>query len=354
MSTHHPDREAGEDPMGRDGTIGRYEELLADEVLWGLDDAEALELESLATNEDHHAIERVALETTGAALAASLALASPEAPPADVRARMEAMALHFLASEKGLKLSDVAQVRRAKDGRQGPGSLSAAGDRAGRGDALSEERGSSSRAPRARTAEPASRRSLPVGDGPDGEQLDGEGRDGEGLRRKLLWTQLLAAASLLVALGLFVTRGSGDLPSAADAEALYSELAGGQSNNRLVRYEWTMPGGAASPEGEVLWDPVRQRGVMTFRGLAPVADQDALQLWIFDGERDKAHPVDGGVFDPRRDGTRAADGTLYVPIDAKLAVSEAFAFAVTKESDKGVVVSDRKRIVSLAGQIERL
>ncbi len=338
MSSQHSDRSTG------DGSIGRYQELLADEVLWGLDDAEALELESLAANMDQHAAERVALETTGAALAASLVTASPESPPADVRARMEAMALHFLASEKGLKLADVAKVRRpAARSDVSPSHMAGPGpsvSRAHRGAAVDA-------APRTdRTGSREAGSTEPSGsEGPVGD---------DGLRRRLLWTQLLAAASLLAALGLFLTRPTSEAPVAADGEALYSELAGGQSNTRLVRYEWTMPGDAKSPEGEVLWDPVRQRGVMTFRGLGPVADQDALQLWIFDGERDKAHPVDGGVFDPQRDGTRAADGTLYVPIDAKLAVSEAFAFAVTKESNKGVVVSDRQRIVSLAGQIERL
>ena len=50
------------------------------------------------------------------------------------------------------------------------------------------------------------------------------------------------------------------------------------------------------------------------------------------------HPVDGGVFDVTR------NGEVIIPIDAKIAVSNPTAFAITVEKPGGVVVSDRSRI----------
>ncbi|MEM7228940.1 MAG: anti-sigma factor, partial [Planctomycetota bacterium] len=67
------------------------------------------------------------------------------------------------------------------------------------------------------------------------------------------------------------------------------------------------------------------------------------QLWIFDAERSADHPVDGGVFD-----IPAGGGEVIVPIDPKLAVSDATLFAITVEQPGGVVVSARERIVLLA------
>jgi len=96
--------------------------------------------------------------------------------------------------------------------------------------------------------------------------------------------------------------------------------------------------------GEVLWNQRLQRGVMRFTDLAqndPQAFQ--YQLWIFDGARDEAHPVDGGVFDV---GER---GEVLVPIDAKLEVKAApTLFAITVEPPGGVVVSTRERLALVA------
>ena len=66
------------------------------------------------------------------------------------------------------------------------------------------------------------------------------------------------------------------------------------------------------------------------------------QLWIFDKSRSAEKPVDGGVFDV------SSTGELIVPIDAKLAVTEAFLFAITAEKPGGVVVSDREDLLLLA------
>ena len=100
---------------------------------------------------------------------------------------------------------------------------------------------------------------------------------------------------------------------------------------------------AAGVTGDVVWDPVTQRGFVHFVGLAP--NDPALhqyQLWIFDGGRDKRYPVDGGVFDMPQAATE-----LIIPIHAALPVLSAKAFAVTVEKPGGVVVSGREHVVAL-------
>ena len=57
------------------------------------------------------------------------------------------------------------------------------------------------------------------------------------------------------------------------------------------------------------------------------------QLWVVDPERD-GNPVDGGVFD-----IPPGVSTVVIPIDAKLAVNDPVAFAITREQPGGVVVS---------------
>jgi hypothetical protein len=106
----------------------------------------------------------------------------------------------------------------------------------------------------------------------------------------------------------------------------------------------TQPAGAS--RGDVVWSQRLQRGSMRFRGLAandPAVEQ--YQLWIFDAERDAAHPVDGGVFDVA--GTDA-DGEVCVPIDARLPIGKPTLFAITVEKPGGVVVSKRDRLPLLA------
>jgi len=95
--------------------------------------------------------------------------------------------------------------------------------------------------------------------------------------------------------------------------------------------------------GDVVWNGVRQTGYMRFTGLAPNDPTiEQYQLWIFDAQRSEATPVDGGVFDV------STAGEVVVPIDAKLLVHNAAAFAVTVERPGGVVVSDRTRLALLA------
>jgi hypothetical protein len=100
---------------------------------------------------------------------------------------------------------------------------------------------------------------------------------------------------------------------------------------------------AAGMTGDVVWDPVTQRGFLHFAGLAandPAVHQ--YQIWIFDAGRDKRYPVDGGVFDVPANVTE-----VVIPIRAALMVLKPAAFAVTVEKPGGVVVSGREHVVAL-------
>ena len=97
--------------------------------------------------------------------------------------------------------------------------------------------------------------------------------------------------------------------------------------------------------GDVVWSSDHQQGFMRFRGLAvndPTVSQ--YQLWIFDAERNEAHPVDGGVFDV----PASAEDDVVVRIDPRVPINQATAFAITVERPGGVVVSGRERLPLLA------
>jgi Anti-sigma-K factor rskA len=100
---------------------------------------------------------------------------------------------------------------------------------------------------------------------------------------------------------------------------------------------------AAGVTGDVVWDPVTQRGFLHFAGLAPNDPSvHQYQIWIFDAGRDKRYPVDGGVFD-----VPANASEVVIPIRASLMVRKPAAFAVTLEKPGGVVVSGREHVVAL-------
>jgi hypothetical protein len=116
-----------------------------------------------------------------------------------------------------------------------------------------------------------------------------------------------------------------------------------KSDSLKVTFGATKDPAAHGVSGDVVWDPVTQRGFMHFVGLAP--NDRALrqyQLWIFDGGRDQRYPVDGGVFDVPANATE-----VVIPIHAALPVRSAKAFAVTIERPGGVVVSGREHVVAL-------
>ncbi|MBS1794293.1 MAG: anti-sigma factor [Acidobacteria bacterium] len=156
-----------------------------------------------------------------------------------------------------------------------------------------------------------------------------------------------AAACLVLAVNLYLTRGLkpdelSKNPTPTPTAAPNKELTPAEQRDRLlasakdvVRAAWTgaKPANATQITGEVVWSDTAQQGFLTFRGLAPNDPaRETYQLWIVDETRDK-YPVDGGVFDVR------SDGEIVVPIDAKLKVAHPKVFALTKEKPGGVVVS---------------
>jgi anti-sigma-K factor RskA len=100
---------------------------------------------------------------------------------------------------------------------------------------------------------------------------------------------------------------------------------------------WPAPE-AAGVEGDVVWSPQEQTGYLRLSGL-PVNDpsKEQYQLWVVDAERGLEQRIDGGVFDV------TASGEVIVPIDPRIPVGSAMAFAITIEQPGGVVVSDMTR-----------
>lgn len=135
-----------------------------------------------------------------------------------------------------------------------------------------------------------------------------------------------------------VAPGSAQLAPEEQRAAL---LAGGRPRIPVAA---TKDPAAAGASGDVVWDPVTQRGFIRFVGLAhndPALNQ--YQIWVFDAARDERYPVDGGIFDVPAGATE-----VLVPIRAAVPVRSAKAFAVTLEKPGGVVVSARDRVVALA------
>ena len=152
-------------------------------------------------------------------------------------------------------------------------------------------------------------------------------------RRVNLVNSLLAAAVLIMTAMLWLDREAGSVPA--------SQLRQGLLETRSAAMWSWQPGPV---QGDVVWDSKSQRGYMRFTNL-PINNpaQRQYQLWIVDGKRDPAHPVDGGVFD-----IPSGQKEVVIPINPKILVHEAQAFVVTVEDPGGVVVSDRKQIAALA------
>ena len=169
---------------------------------------------------------------------------------------------------------------------------------------------------------------------------------------------LAAAAAVLLAGSIILLNPAPTAPTnnlAATPQDLID-----QAGERLIRQDWLATGdpAASNATGEVIWDPQTQQGFMIIEGLA-TNDPTNLQyqLWIFDADRPigdlpqfenpdlpilTQRPVDGGVFDV------SSQGIAVIPIDAKLPVTDAVAFAVTVEPPGGVVTSNRERVPLLA------
>ena len=164
------------------------------------------------------------------------------------------------------------------------------------------------------------------------------------------WFSMVTAASSLLALdsfsGLFSKPpiDTSTVKALTVVEQLEQFQSTGLADLRTV--SWTNPTddpASADASGEVLWSDSAQKGFMVFNDLQVNKPTEAqYQLWIFDAKRDDKLPVDGGVFDID------SEGRVIVPIDAKLAITEAKMFAVTIEIPGGVVKSERKRLPLLA------
>jgi hypothetical protein len=116
-----------------------------------------------------------------------------------------------------------------------------------------------------------------------------------------------------------------------------------QAGSIKVQLAPTKDPAAEGVTGDVVWDPVTQRGFLHFVGLKPNDPRlQQYQAWIIDGGRDKRYPLDAGVFDVPADSSE-----VIVRIRSELPVRVAKAFAVTVEKPGGVVVSAQHHVVAL-------
>lgn len=268
----------------------RLLDLLADQALEGLSDVDARELETLLRQ--HPEVGADSFHETAAALDLGLFGADMEPMPTTVAARVQARADAWIASE-------------------------------------------------ARSAAPAVR------------HVSARSPERPVVAGRLSWAPWLVAAACLViaAVAWFGSPTAPVSPTATRTAAeRYAEFIS-EPPSDFVQVAWGAVGkGIELPEGftgEVVWSDARNEGYMIFDGLPRNnPSQEQYQLWVFDATRPEATPVDGGVFDIDE------SGRVIVPINTKIRVREAAAFAVTVEEPGGVVVSSRDRIATLAA-VER-
>lgn len=157
------------------------------------------------------------------------------------------------------------------------------------------------------------------------------------------WSGWLAAAACLILALIAWTQGAPQRSIEASAAEGYAEMT---QQPGVIRVGWAKQKDdplldADRVGGDVVWDPVAQKGYMRIDGLKANDPSNAqYQLWVFDGTRDAAHPVDGGVFNI----TKTEGGEAIVEFTPRIPVREATLFAVTVEEPGGVVVSSRERL----------
>lgn len=272
----------------------RVDELLAERALFGLNDVEARELERLqpAASEDE------SFDRAAAALhLAMLSKSDLNAPPAALLRRLDQSGERWCRSAS----SGVA-------GRiEGGGVTSASAEP--RSSSASSSRGGSN---------------------------------------SLVWSGWVAAAACLMVAVVLAVRVSNSSTIAATApSALLAQVAAAPDAVRLNWGDWALEGQGpehAGVTGEVIWSDALQRGVMRFTNL-PANDRtrEQYQLWIVDAERGMSQRISGGVFD-------GSTGEVIVPIEPRLMVKKAAAFAVTIEQPGGTWVSDMSRRLVIAAR----
>jgi Anti-sigma-K factor rskA len=151
-----------------------------------------------------------------------------------------------------------------------------------------------------------------------------------------------AAACLVLAIAGWWPRLVGDGTVQQVAQTPQQERLQLLESGRALEASWS---GDTAIAGDVVFDPVTQRGFLRFRGI-PANDPRLAQyqLWIADAGRTQPEPVDGGVFNVTTD----ASGDIIIPFEAKLPVDKPAAFVVTLEQPGGVVVSKQERVMALA------
>jgi hypothetical protein len=159
---------------------------------------------------------------------------------------------------------------------------------------------------------------------------------------------------------LMVSPAAPPSPAAPAATAAISATAGMDATQaraamlasaHALRAQWVA--GAAAPtgglRGDVVFDPVTQRGYLRFQGIAANDPRLAqYQLWIADAGRAQPEPVDGGVFNIDAAALAAAGGEVLIPFEPRLPVHSPAAFVVTLEQPGGVVVSRQEHVLALA------
>jgi hypothetical protein len=312
----------------------RVMNLLADAASTGLDARSADELAMLLG--DAGGAETESMELAAAAL--DLALqgeAGVEAMPARVMASVAAEAAKFVGASGASASASATSPERQRVGSSNS-SPSLALTRA-EGDAAIPSRP---------VFQPGSNASRPTSGSPGG---------GGGLAY-LGW--LVAAAGIALAASVWLPQlgsnaggtsgGGGGAVASGTSKLTFDDL---KARPGTIEIAWKpLPDETCQEKcsGEVIWNNELQQGYMTFKGLAandPATFQ--YQLWVFDASQ--KHPVDGGVFDIAEGSAKVnSRGEVVVPVVAKIRVDTPQAFAVTIEKPGGVVVSDQKRIATLA------